>query len=118
MATVLTTGSQLACSHGGSVRLTGGRSALAVDGKPVLARLDVMGAAISGCTTPPPSPANPSSKPCTTVTSLVAGEATTLAVGGQQVLTTNARGLTDGVAADGPGQWSVRSAGHAKLEAS
>lgn len=114
MATVLTTGSQLACSHGGSVQLTGGRSALAVDGKPVLARLDVLGAAVSGCATP----ATSSTKPCTAVTSLLVGEAMSLAVGGQKVLTTNARGLTDGVSADGPGQWSVSSAGHAKLEAS
>ena len=114
MATVLTTGSQLACSHGGSVTLTGGRSALKVDGKPVLARLDVVGATVSGCSTPQSN----STKPCLTVTSLLTGEATKLSAGGQKVLTTDARGLTDGVSADGPGQWSVRSAGHAKLAAS
>lgn len=114
MAMVLTTGSRLGCSHGGSVTLTGGRSALTVDGKPVLARLDVLGAVVSGCGTP----ATSSTKPCTAVTSLIAGEATRLSVGGQKVLTTGARGLTDGVSADGPGQWSVQSAGHSKLGAS
>ena len=114
MATVLTTQSQLACSHGGSVSLSGGRSALTVGGKPVLAKLDVVGKSVSGCGTP----ATSSTKPCTTVTSLLVGEATRLTADGQRVLTTNARGLTDGVSADGPGQWGVRSAGHSKLEAS
>jgi hypothetical protein len=114
MATVLTTGSQLACSHGGSVTLSGGRAALTVNGKPVLARLDVVGRTVSGC----PTPATSSSKPCTTVASLLAGESTRLTAGGQAVLTTDARGLTDGVTAGAFGQWSVRSAGHSTLEAS
>ncbi|MBO3084867.1 hypothetical protein [Cellulomonas fengjieae] len=111
MATVLTVGSQLACAHGGSVTLTGGRTALTVGGRAALARLDVLGATISGCGTP----ATSSTKPCLAVTSLLAGEATKLSVGGHKVLTTDARGLTDGVSADGPGQWSVRSAGHSSL---
>ena len=113
MATVLTTASQLACSHGGSVTLTGGRSLLTVGGKPVLARLDVVGKGVSGCITPDTS----STKRCTMVTSLLAGESSRLSAGGQAVLTTEARGLTDGISADGPGQWSVRSAGHSMLEA-
>ncbi|MBD8059995.1 hypothetical protein IC607_13555 [Cellulomonas sp. JH27-2] len=118
MATVLTTGSQLQCAHGGSVTLTGGRSALKVDGKPVIARADVMGATISGCSTPTSSPPAPVTKPCLAVTSLIAGESTNLSAGGMKVLTTDARGLTDGIAPDGPGQWSSKSAGHSKLSAS
>lgn len=114
MATVLTTGSQLSCSHGGSVTLSGGRSVLTVAGNPVLARADVVGKTVSGCATP----ATSSTKPCTTVTSLLLGEAMTLTAAGQAVLTTDARGLTDGVSASGPGQWSVTSAGHSTLEAS
>lgn len=113
MGAVLTTGSQLACSHGGTVKLTKGRSALAVNGKPVLARADVVGATVSGCSTPQSN----NTKPCLIVTSLLAGESTGLDVGGQKVLTATARGLTDGLTAAGPGQWSVRSAGQTKLEA-
>ncbi len=113
MSAVLTTGSQLACTHGGTVTLTNGRSALTVDSKPVLARGDVVGATVSGCSTPQSN----TTKPCQSVTSLITGESTALTVGGQKVLTTNARGLTDGLTAAGPGQWSVRSAGQTNLEA-
>lgn len=110
MGAVLTTGSQLRCAHGGTVSVGVGRAALTVGGRPVLARADVVGRPVSGCSTPSTS----SSKPCTTVTSLVAGEATTLTAGGQAVLLASAQGLTDGVP---PGTWSVGSAGHALLEA-
>lgn len=112
MPRILTTGSTLACPHGGSVQLTGGRSTLTVEGKPVLAKVDVVGKAISGCSTP----ASSSTKPCTTVTSVVAGESTALSAGGMAVLTASALGLTDGISG-GPVQWSVSSAGQSKLEA-
>jgi hypothetical protein len=115
MATVLTTGSTLACPHGGTVQLGAGRVQLTVGGRPVLAKADVMGAPISGCTTVTSPPAG--TKQCMTVTAVLAGEAQHLSAGGMPVLTTDATGLTDGVAS-GPVQWSVRSAGHTSLEAS
>src|SRR5918998_2407809 len=113
MATILTTGSKLACPHGGSVQLSAGRTQLTVDGKPVLAKADVMGKPISGCTTV----TNPQTgaKQCMTVATVLAGEAQHLSVGGMPVLTTQAKGLTDG-SGPGPVQWSVQSAGQTKLE--
>jgi hypothetical protein len=115
MAQILTTGSKLTCPHGGSVQLSAGRTKLTVDGKPVLAKADVMGKPVSGCSTV----TNPQSgtKQCLTVTSVLAGEAQLLSVGGMPVLTTSAQGLTDGLVG-GPVQWSVQSAGHSLLEGS
>ena len=112
MPKILTTGSQLGCPHGGSVQLSGGRTALTVDGKPALAKIDVMGKPISWCSTV----ASNSTKPCTAVTSVLAGESTVLSAGGMPVLTANALGLTDGLAG-GPVQWTVKSAGQNRLEA-
>lgn len=112
MPQILTTDSRLGCPHGGSVQLSGGRTALTVDGKPVLAKIDVMGKLISGCTTP----TSTSTKQCTAVTSVLAGESTRLSAGGMPVLTASALGLTDGING-GPVQWSVTSAGQSKLEA-
>lgn len=109
---VLTTGSQLACAHGGQLRVHSRQSKLAVDGKPVLLFSDLAGTPISGCGTP----ASSSTKPCTTVVSALAGQSSTLAVDGTPVLTEQARGLTDGVSPQGP-TWSVRSAGQTKLVA-
>jgi hypothetical protein len=115
MAQILTTGSQLGCPHGGSVQLSAGRTQLTVAGKPVLAKVDVMGKPISGCSTV----TNPQAgtKQCLTVTSVLAGEAQRLSVGGMPVLTSNAQGLTDGLAG-GPVQWTVKSAGQTQLEGS
>jgi hypothetical protein len=115
MATILTTGSKLACPHGGSVQLSAGRTRLTVAGNPVLAKADVVGKPVSGCTTV----TNPQAgtKQCLTVVSVLAGEAQHLSVGGMPVLTTDAQGLTDGLAG-GPVQWTVQSAGHTSLEAS
>lgn len=112
MAHVLTTGSQLRCPHGGKVQLTAGRRQLTVDGKATLAKVDVTGKPISGCSTP----ASNTTKPCTTVVSVLAGESALLSVDGLNLLTANAQGLTDGVAG-GPVRWNVTSAGHTKLEA-
>jgi hypothetical protein len=115
MAEILTTGSKLTCPHGGSVQLSAGRTQLTIDGKPVLAKVDVMGKPVSGCSTV----TNPQAgtKQCLTVASVLAGEAQLLSVGGMPALTTSAQGLTDGLAG-GPVQWSVQSAGHTLLEGS
>lgn len=116
MPQILTTGSRLGCPHGGTVQLSAGRSQLTVAGKPVLAKPDVMGKSISGCATPTSS-GPPPTKQCTTVTSVIAGEAQLLSAGGMKVLTANALGLTDGLSG-GPVQWTVTSAGQTLLEAS
>ncbi len=113
MALILTTASQLGCPHGGTVALTAGRTALTVDGKPVIAKVDVVGKPISGCSTVTSS--SPPTKQCLTVTSVIAGESLLLSVGGMKVLTADALGLTDGLVG-GPVQWTVTSAGHTKLE--
>ena len=113
MALILTTASRLSCPHQGTVQLAAGRTQLTVDGKPALARSDVMGRPIAGCTTP----ASNTTKPCTTVVSVLAGESLLLSAGGPKVLTADARGMTDGLSG-GPVQWSVTSAGQTKLEAS
>jgi hypothetical protein len=115
MPTILTTASKLTCPHGGRVQLSAGRTQLSVNGKPVLAKADVMGKPISGCSTPTSPQAG--TKQCLTVTSVLAGEALHLSVAGMPVLTTQATGLTDGLAG-GPVQWSVQSAGHTLLEGS
>lgn len=114
MAQILTTASRLGCPHGGTVQLTAGRTALTVDGKPVLAKVDVVGKPISGCTTVPSS--SPPTNKCLTVTSVIGGESVLLSAGGMKVLTADAVGLTDGVVG-GPVQWTVTSAGQTKLEA-
>lgn len=114
MTAVLTTASTLVCPHGGKVTLGAGRSKLKVDGKPVLAQSDVMGAAISGCGTPTAT-TTPPTKPCTLVTAVLAGPTPKLTVGGQPVLLANAQGLTDGLA-PAPGTWRVQSAGQTKAE--
>ncbi len=113
MALILTTASRLGCPHGGTVQLTAGRTGLTVDGKPVLAKADVVGKAITGCSTVTSS--TPPTKQCLTVTSVIAGESLLLSVGGMKVLTADALGLTDGLVG-GPVQWTVTSAGHTKLE--
>jgi hypothetical protein len=117
MAAILTTGSTLVCPHGGTVSVGAGRSKLTVGGKPVLAQADVMGATVSGCTTPLVTPPGTPSKPCQLVTSVMAGPTPKVTVDGQPVLLDTARGLTDGVAPV-PGTWRVQSAGHAKATVS
>jgi hypothetical protein len=115
MTQILTTGSKLACPHGGSVQPGAGRPQLTVGGSPVLAKADVLGSPISGCATV--TDPQTGTKQCLTVTSVLAGEALHLSAGGMPVLTADAKGLTDGLAG-GPVQWSVQSAGHTSLEAS
>jgi hypothetical protein len=108
---VLTTAATLVCAHGGTLQVSASQSELTVDGKPALLAPDILAATIAGCKTP----ATSSSKPCLKVTSMVAGPAAKLFVGGPVVLD-NANGITDGVPQ--PATWSVQSAGQTKLRAS
>lgn len=82
MSKVLTMGDSLSCTVGhGNVRASGA-SKLVVAGQKVLTAAGVSGATISGCA-PPGSPPPP---PCTSVGSLLSGQATKLLVSGSPVL--------------------------------
>jgi copper(I)-binding protein len=106
---VLTAAATVQCVHAGTVALTAGQQALAVDGHPVLLYADLNGATITGCTTP----ATNNSAPCTAVVSVLAGAAMKLAVHGGRVATAQAQGLTNGVPPGGT--WQVIDAGQTKL---
>ena len=106
---LITTGSQLACGHGGSVSLSSRQGKLTIDGKSVLLRSDLPGASVRGCGTVNSN----TTKQCTTVVSVLGGASATVTVDGVAALTAAAQGLTDGIAG-GPGTWNVRSAGQSK----
>ena len=108
MPTVLTKSSKLACSHQGTVQVVATQQKLTVNGDAVLVMGDLEGKPISGC----PVAVTPSTKPCLTVTSMLAGAATKLSVDGMPVLLDTATGLTDGVP---PGTWSVLTSGQIAL---
>jgi hypothetical protein len=111
MPKVLTKGSSLTCAHQGTIKLTPSQTKLKVDGQAVLVDGDLVGATVSGCTTP----TSQTSKPCSSVVSMMAGAALHLKVGGKGVLLDTAAGLTDGLPTN---SWSVQSAGQTKLDAS
>ena len=110
MPKVLTVGSTLVCAHQGTITLVQSQNLLKVAGQAVLVQGDVDGKPISGCATP----VTPSTKPCLTVVSMIAGAATKLTVGGKAALLETAMGMTDGVP---PGPWRVQTAGQTKLDA-
>jgi hypothetical protein len=117
MPKALTTGAMVVCSHQGRVQiLSAGQGKLKVGAAFVLVDGDLVGKSISGCLNNP-TPANPSFKPCTSTTSMIAGAATRLKVGtpALPVLLENANGMTDSVP---PGTWSVQSPGQTKLDTS
>jgi hypothetical protein len=96
MAKVLTTASRVLCgpdtgTHGGRVS-TASSARLRVNGNPVLLRSGV-GPAVPDCKTPSSS----STKPCTSVLTVVGGEAGKLRVGGNPVMLDTIGGTTDGV---------------------
>jgi hypothetical protein len=112
MPAVLTMASKLVCVHGGSVQIPPVSHPLAVDGQAVLVQNDVLNAPIPDC----PNKGSPGQVPCTLITSVTAGTATTLMVSGQAVLLETAQGLTNG-APPAPVLWQVQSAGQSKLTA-
>jgi hypothetical protein len=113
MPKVLTVGSTLVCAHQGTVTLVQSQSLLKVAGNAVLVQGDVDGKTISGCATP----VSMTSKPCTTVVSMMLGTATKLKVGGKAVLLETAMGMTDGVTPAPTNIWRVQAAGQQKLDA-
>jgi archaellum component FlaF (FlaF/FlaG flagellin family) len=111
MPKMLTTAAKVKCSHQGSVTITSaGQSVLEVDGNSVLVMGDLVGKTISGCTLTP----SQSTKPCTSTTSMIVGDAQTVEAGGKAVLLETATGLTDSTP---PGTWSVEDAGQSSVEA-
>jgi hypothetical protein len=110
MPKVLTTGATVKCSHQGTVQVSSaGQSVLEIAGKPALVMGDLVGKSISGCTLTPST----STKPCTSTTSMIVGDASMMDAGGKAVLLDTATGLTDSTP---PGTWSVEAAGQSKLE--
>jgi hypothetical protein len=114
MPYVLTVGSSVQCTHQGKVTLKGSQTKLTVDGQAVLVDGDLDNATIAGCQVK----VSNSTQPCKTVTGVLGGKSTTLAVGGKAVLLDTAAGTTDGLPP--PPQlpeWNVASAGQTKLQA-
>lgn len=96
MPNVLTTTSRVLCgpdtgNHGGRVA-TASAAKLTVAGNPVLLRSGIGPSLSAPCKTPASSP----SKPCTAVTSIVAGGAVKLTAGGSAVMLDTLAGTTDG----------------------
>lgn len=111
MPLVLTADALIVCSHLGTIQPGAGQQALTADGAQVLVAADLAGVPVSGCQ----QPVSSTTKPCTTVISVLAGPAATLRAGGQPALLATASGATDSVP---PGTWSVQSAGQTTLHAS
>lgn len=117
MAGVLTTASTVLCgpnvppNHGGQVTVAS-TAKLTVNGNPVLFKSSVAGKAVppGACKTPQSN----STKPCTSVSSVLGGEAGKLNAGGNPVLLDSTlSGLTDG---NPPGPLSA-TADQSKLSA-
>jgi hypothetical protein len=115
MAGVLTTASTVLCgpdvppNHGGTVAVSS-TAKLKVNGNPVLIKSSIAGKSVGGCKTPQSN----STKPCTTVSSVLSGEASKLKAGGSPVmLDSTLSGQTDGAP---PGTLSA-SAGQNRLTA-
>jgi hypothetical protein len=111
MPFVVTTNARIVCAHGGQVTLMPRQTTVTIQGAPVLRETDIMGAPIVGCAQPP----TVSSKPCTTVVSVLpGGSAPTVSAGGMPVHLDTLSGMTDGVP---PGTVMVVSAGQASVQA-
>ena len=96
--------------HGGSVSITS-TAKLSVNGNPVLLKSGIVGKTVTGCKNNPPPIGD---TPCLNVTSVTAGEATKLTVGGSGVmLDSTLAGTTSGV----PSGLLKATAGQSKLTA-
>jgi hypothetical protein len=108
MPAVLTTGSRVVCDHQGTAT-TQGAPKLKVQGNPALLASDATSWPITLCTQTggPPTP-------CSNITSVLAGRANKLRIGGQAVLLATLSGPTNGAP---PGTASAQ-ANQSKLIAS
>ena len=111
MPPVVTTNARIICAHGGQVTLIPKQTTVTIAGGQVLRETDLIGAPIVGCAQPP----TVSSKPCTTVVSVMpGGSAPTVSASGMPVHTATLTGMTDGVP---PGTVSVISPGQMTVQA-
>jgi hypothetical protein len=84
----------ISCAHGGQVRVAPGQTTVTIQGGPVLAVPDLLGAPIVGCAQAP----SPTTKPCTVVASVFPGSwSMKVNVAGRPVYVNTLTGLTDGV---------------------
>ncbi|MGD9570307.1 MAG: hypothetical protein AB7V62_00300 [Thermoleophilia bacterium] len=111
MPLVVNSNAKIICAHGGQVTLIPKQTTVQVGGAPVIRETDIMGAPIIGCAQPP----TVSSKPCTTVVSVLpGGSAPTVSAGGMPVHLQTLSGMTDGVP---PGTVMVVSPGQTTVQA-
>jgi hypothetical protein len=116
MATALTTGSTIACPHGGTVSPSSSAK-LSVSGQPVLLVNQVTSWSISPSCSVLTNP-QAGTKQCQNAVSESGGDATKLTVGGTAVLLDAAQVQTDGMPPAPPaGPIMILTAGQAKLQA-
>lgn len=108
MAIALTTSSVLTCGH--SPIKVSSNSVLKVNGSPVLLQTDFT-SAVFQCTT-----TTATGGPCKKCAPFTAGVSTVLKVGGESVVLTDAKALTDASAANG-GKFTVVDAAQTILDA-
>jgi hypothetical protein len=126
MSFVLVKGAVIQCTHGGQLKLSSGDSGLSVDDNGAITfgmeaglKFGAPGAPVPDMVAPctgqvQPATTPPTFKPCVT-NPATQGMATKLVVGTVAVLLDNAAGTT--ATPQPPGQWTVVTAGQAKLEA-
>lgn len=88
-------------THGGTVA-TISSAKLKVNGMFVILKESIVNMTVAGCS----NPATPATNPCITVTSVTAGEATKLKVGGKAVILDTLHGVTNGTP---PGMLAVKT---------
>jgi hypothetical protein len=94
MPYVLTSKATIECPHGGVVTLVPKQQTVTIQGGAVLSHPDLVGAAIEGC----PQPVSSSSKPCTTVLSVLPGSASRVVrVAQRPAYMATLSALTDGI---------------------
>lgn len=113
MPPILTTQAVITCAHGGRVELIPRQFEVTIQGAPVLAVPDLLGAPILGCAQPP----TPVTKPCTVVSSVLPGSwSERVTIGGRPAYMATLVGFTDGVPpspliVEFPGQVIVQAGG-------
>jgi hypothetical protein len=117
MADVLTTSSTVGCGHGSSEVATSSTAKLKVEGSPVLLKSSIENQSVKPGTCA--TPISQTSKKCTTVKSVTAGEATKLKAGGAAAMLATLKGSTDGMVGGTTPQLLLKAtANQSKLTAS
>lgn len=102
-------GSTVKCGHDPGKVVTSPSPKLKVSGQPVLVKLGILLKPVGGCSTA----LTASTKPCSSVLSVITGEALKLKVGGMPVMLDTISGTTDGL----PPGTVPATAGQTKLKA-